>query len=377
MLAAFVVFMMAPTTFASPTISLTIDGIKQNLAIAPVAEGGTALVSISTLAKAFGADLSWEQNKKQATFQTAAYKIVFTAGSNTCLVNGFGEALTAAPKALKNDMIIPIKALEAIGATTTFDSSKKIATIIYFSKMAGTLKINGSTTVQPIAQAAADKLISMNKNLSITVAGGGSGTGIKDAIAGTVNIGMSSREITADEMKSLSVYGVANDGIAIIVHPKNPLTNLTKEQAAKIFLGEIKNWKDVGGDNAPIMIMTRETGSGTRATLEEMILNKKSIIETATPFTSSTLIKKAVAKDKNAIGFDSIGFVDKTVKAVSLDGTTATAATVIGKSYGMGRQLYCVTKGQATGLAAIFIDYLRSKFCQDNIVAREGYVKLG
>jgi phosphate transport system substrate-binding protein len=304
--------------------------------------------------------------------------VVFTVGSRTYTVNGSGKTLTAAPKLVNGNTLVPIRAFaEAIGAKVNYNTASNTATVDYFTTLTGTLKIDGSTTLQPIAQAAADKLISMNKGLSITVAGGGSGTGIKDAGAGTVNIGMSSRELTADELKTLSAYAVANDGIAIIVHPDNPVKNLTAEQAAKIFLGEIRNWQDVGGANAPIMVMTRETGSGTRATLEEMILEKKSVLETATPFTSSTLIKQAVAKDKNAVGFDSIGFVDNTVKAVSLDGRAATSATVINGTYGMGRQLLCCTKGTATGLSAIFIDYLRSKDCQDNIVEKEGYVKRG
>jgi phosphate transport system substrate-binding protein len=177
-------------------------------------------------------------------------------------------------------------------------------------------------------------------------------------------------------MKTLNVYAVANDGIAIIVHPDNPVKNLTKDQAAKIFLGEVKNWKEVGGNDAPIIVATRETGSGTRATLEEMILSKKSVLETATPYGSSALIKQAVAKDKNSIGFDSIGFVDSTVKALSLDGKQATAETVINNTYGMGRQLFCCTKGRAAGLGAMFIDYLKSADCQNNIVEKEGYVKL-
>jgi len=122
--------------------------------------------------------------------------------------------------------------------------------------------------------------------------------------------------------------------------------------------------------------MTRETGSGTRATLEEMLLNKESVVGRATPFTSSELIKQAVAKDKNAIGFDSIGFIDETVKAVSLDGIAASSETVISNTYAMGRHLYCVTKGRATGTSAMFIDYLKSLDCQKNIVVPEGYVQI-
>ncbi|MDR2132720.1 MAG: phosphate ABC transporter substrate-binding protein PstS family protein [Clostridiales Family XIII bacterium] len=377
-LTAAAVVTMASAAFAASPVGLVIDGVRQNPSVAPIVENGTTLVPLRLISETLGAEVSWNQSAGQATIQTAAYTVVFTVDSKSYTVNGQGKTLLSAPKLINGSTMVPIRAFaEAIGATVNYDASSNTATVDYFTAMSGTLKIDGSTTLQPIAQAAADKLTGMNKGLSVTVAGGGSGAGIKDADAGTVNIGMSSRELTADEKKTLNVYAVANDGIAIIVHPDNPVKNLTKEQAAKIFLGETKNWKDVGGEDAPIMVMTRETGSGTRSTLEEMILSKESVVETATPHTSSTLIKQAVAKDKNAVGFDSIGFVDGTVKAVSLDGKEASAATVIDGTYGMGRQLFCCTKGAATGVSAMFIDYLRSKDCQDNIVAKEGYVKLG
>ncbi|HWS41690.1 MAG TPA: phosphate ABC transporter substrate-binding protein PstS family protein [Pseudoflavonifractor sp.] len=372
-----VLSLLVPAASAASPINLLIDGKKVIPTVDPVVENGTTLVPLRVISETLGADVTWEQSKQQATIKTAAYTVVFTLGSKNYTVNGATKTLLLAPKAVNGSTLVPIRAFsEAIGATVNYNSATNTASVDYFTKMSGSLKISGSTTLQPITQAAADKLMSMNSGLSITVSGGGSGTGIKDAAAGTVNIGMSSRELTADEMKSLKVYPVANDGIAIIVNPDNSVKDLTKDQAAKIFLGEIKNWKDVGGNDAPIVVMTRETGSGTRATLEEMILDKKSVVERATPFASSTLIKQAVAKDKNAIGFDSIGFVDSTVKAVSLDGKSATAATVISGSYGMGRQLFCLTNGNASGLSAIFIDYLKTQDCQDNIVVKEGYVKL-
>jgi phosphate transport system substrate-binding protein len=372
-----VLSLLVPAASAASPINLLIDGKKVIPAVDPVVENGTTLVPLRVISETLGADVTWEQSKQQATIKTAAYTVIFTLGSKNYTVNGATKTLLLAPKAVNGSTLVPIRAFsEAIGATVNYNSATNTASVDYFTKMSGSLKISGSTTLQPITQAAADKLMSMNSGLSITVSGGGSGTGIKDAAAGTVNIGMSSRELTADEMKSLKVYPVANDGIAIIVNPSNPVKDLTTDQAAKIFLGEIKNWKDVGGSDAPIVVMTRETGSGTRATLEEMILDKKSVVERATPFASSTLIKQAVAKDKNAIGFDSIGFVDSTVKAVSLDGKNATAATVISGSYGMGRQLFCLTNGNASGLSAIFIDYLKTQDCQDNIVVKEGYVKL-
>lgn len=360
---------------SAATTKLIIDGVTFKPAVEPILEKGTMLVTLDVLYDAFGADTNYDAAKKQATIKTAAYTVIFTADSTTCTINGANKTLPVAPKIVNNDIMVPVSYFaKAIGASAAYSASTNTTSITYFTKLTGTLKVNGSTTVQPIAQTAADKLVKANPGLSITVAGGGSGTGIKDADAGTVNIGMSSRALTADELKTLKPYAVANDGIAIIVHPDNLVKNLTAEQARKIFLGEIKNWNEVGGANAAIIVCTRETGSGTRATLEEMLLEKKSVVERATPFTSSALIKQAVAKDKNAIGYDSIGFVDQTVKAVSIDGKTAEAKTVLEGNYLMGRQLYLCTKGEAKGLAAIFIDYLRTAENQKEIVEKEGYI---
>lgn len=142
-----------------------------------------------------------------------------------------------------------------------------------------------------------------------TVAGGGSGAGMNDAIAGTVNIGMASRDLKAEEKAQLDEYAVALDAIAIIVNPDNKVKSLTSQQAAKILLGEITNWNEVGGDNAPIFVQSRETGSGTRSTLEELLLDDKSVVGTATAHNSTSLLRQAVANDKNSIGYISLGYV--------------------------------------------------------------------
>ncbi|MCL2158438.1 MAG: phosphate ABC transporter substrate-binding protein PstS family protein [Oscillospiraceae bacterium] len=376
--AMLLVIMPAIQVSAAGEITLVIDGVTQTPSVAPVVLNGTTLVPLRLISETLGAEVSWNASKQQATIQTAAYTVVFTINSKTYTVNGASRTLLEPASLINGSTMVPIRAFaEAIGAKVNYIASTNTATVDYFTTMTGDLKISGSTTLFPIAQSAADALMEINQDLSITVSGGGSGTGINDAQSGTVNIGMSSREFTAAESRVLNVYAVANDAIAIIVHPDNPVKNLTKEQAQKIFLGEIKNWKEVGGNDAPIMVMTRETGSGTLTTLIDLLLGSgKSVVETATPYASSALIKQAVSRDKNAIGFDSIGFVDSTVKALSLDSKNATPTTVMDKTYGMARQLYVCTQGRATGLSAMFIDYLKSAACQDNIVEKEGYVKL-
>ncbi len=365
------------TALAADSIKLVIDGKEVKSDVAPVVENGTTLVPVRVVSENLGADVAWDEAKGQATIKTAAYTVVFTVNSKDYTVNGTKKTMSVAAKSINGRTMIPIRAFsEAINADVNYDNKTNTASVDYFTKMTGTIKISGSTTVQPIAQAAADKLLSMNKGLSITVAGGGSGAGINDTKSGANNIGMSSSSIKPEDATVVNPFVVANDAIAIIVHPDNPVKNLTKEQAAKIFLGEIKNWNEVGGNNAPITIHTRETGSGTLATLEELLLSKQKVVERATPYTSAALLKNAVAKDKNGIGFDSIGFVDNTVKALSLNNVAASSKTVNNGTYPLSRSLYVFTKGNATGVNAMFIDYLKSLDCQQNIVVKEGYVAI-
>lgn len=362
---------------ADRVLTLKIDGKTVTSDVAPMVDGGATLVPLRIVSEKLGATVKWDDAKKTATVETTAHTVVFTVDAKTYTVDGTSKALTNPAKMVKGRVLIPIRAFsEAINAKVGFDKNNFIATVDYFTTMTGTLKVTGSTTVQPLAQLAADNLMKMNKGLSITVAGGGSGAGVKDSIAGTTNIGMSSRDLTADELKTLKATAVADDAIALIVHPSNKVKNLTKDQANKIFLGVIKNWNEVGGDNAPIMVQTRETGSGTRATFEELLLAKKSVVATATPSASSAIIKQAVAKNKYAIGYDSLGFLDSTVKSVTLDSVEANAANVKSAKYGMGRSLYLLTKGKATGTSAMFMDYLRTADAQKNIVIKEGYLGL-
>jgi phosphate transport system substrate-binding protein len=309
--------------------------------------------------------------------KTAGYTIVFTLGSKTYTVNGASKTLLVAAQAMNGRTMIPLRALaESIGADVNYNASTKTAVINYFTKMSGSIKISGSTTVQPIAQAAADKLLAANSGLTISVAGGGSGTGIKETISGANNIGMSSRALTADESATLTKFVIANDGIALVVNTANKVKNLTREQAEQIFRGEITNWSDVGGDNAPILVQTRETGSGTLATLEELLLEKEHVVSTATPHASNALLKQAVAAEKNAIGFISVGYVDSTVKTLTLGNIAPTAETVSGGSYALSRSLYVFTSGMPAGTNAMFIDYLKSEACQSDIISAEGYIPI-
>ena len=363
---------------ASP-INLRIDGELLTPDVPAFVDNGRTLVPMRFIAEVLGADVDWNSTSRQATFETAMYTVVFTIDSNRYTVNGASKTLDVPAQIVEGRTMVPLRAFsEAIGAAVDFVASSNTATVDYFTKMTGTLKLSGSTTVQPIAQAAADYLISKNSGLSITVAGGGSGAGRNDALAGTVNIGMISSALSEQHIADgLISHTIANDGIALIVHPGNSVSNLTDEQAQKIFAGEISNWSDVGGSSAPIILHTRETGSGTLDALSSLLMKGEAVADRATPHASSTLIKQAVAREANAIGFDSIGFVDSTVKKVNLGGREANTANVLNKSYLLGRELYVCTNGEVTdAMTARFIDFLRSEYCQENIVEKEGYIQL-
>lgn len=380
LLAAVLVLGMAPAALAAtPAITIKIDGQTVSSDADPIVISGTTFVPVRVVTEYLGADVSWNQSKQQATVKTAAYTVVFTIGSASYTVNGASKTLPVAATADYEHQrtLIPLRALaESIGAEVEYDANSMTAIVNYFTKMSGSIKVSGSTTVQPIAQAAADKLLTMNSGLSIAVAGGGSGTGIKETTSGANNIGMSSRDLTADEAAPLTPFVIANDGIALIVNNANSIKNLTREQAEKIFLGEITNWKDVGGADAPILVQTRETGSGTLATLDELLLEKKGVVSTATPYGSTELLKQAVAAEKNAIGFISAGYKDATIKVVTLDNVNPTEETISGGTYGLSRSLYVFTKGAPAGVNAVFIDYLRSEACQTSIIEKEGYVPI-
>ena len=378
LLAAVIIVAAIPgSAFAASatTLTLKVDGSTVSPTVKAVKVEKEALVSQDTLSNYFGATVSYSASSKKMTVKMTAYTFVFKMGSKSYTLNGKSKTAGVAAQLVNKKPMVPAKAF-ATGINGTYSLSGKTCNLKYFSVLKGSVKITGSTTVQPIAQAAADALMKKNKGLSISVAGGGSGQGVNDTIAGSNNLGMSSRDLDATEKSKIKALTIARDGIAIIVHPSNKVKNLTKKQAEDIFLGNITNWKDVGGANAAIVVMTRETGSGTRATLEEMLLEKKSVTSKATPYSSSKLIKQKVAASKNAIGYDSIGFVDKTVKALSLNSVAPSVSTITQGKYLMGRNLYMLSKGTPTAASAMFVDYLKTVSAQQNIIAKEGYIRI-
>jgi len=239
----------------------------------------------------------------------------------------------------------------------------------------GTVTLTGSTSVQPLADMLGQSYEDANPGVKINIAGGGSGVGIKAADDGTTDIGTSSRELKEEE-KHLHETVIAKDGIAIVVHPSNPVTGLTIEQVKKIYTGEYTNWQEVGGADAEIVVIGREASSGTRGAFEELVLGKDAqMIEAALIQPSTGAVKTTVAGDEKAIGYISAGSISSDVKAMAIEGIECTNANIKSGTYKISRPFLFVTKAAPEGLVKDFIDFVLSEAGQD-IVAEEGYVTI-
>lgn len=252
-------------------------------------------------------------------------------------------------------------------------------------KKSKALTLTGSTTVLPVAQACAEEYMKTNK-IKITVNGGGSGNGIKAVIDGTAEIGNSSRDAKESEIKMAKEKGVdlyktviALDGIAVVVHPDVPVADLKLEQVRDIFAGKINNWKDVGGKDAPIVVVSRDTSSGTYGSFEEMVLHykeKNSMRADAQMVASNQAVATTVAQTPNSIGYIGVGFLKSAkVKAVTINGVAASEKTVKDKTYPISRTLNMYTNGAPKGDAKRFIDFILSKKGQA-VVEEHGFIKL-
>jgi phosphate transport system substrate-binding protein len=251
-----------------------------------------------------------------------------------------------------------------------------------------TIRISGSTTVLPIVQKAADQYMAAHADADIQISGGGSGVGIQAIGAKTVDIGMTSREVTKDEMTKYPgfvITPVAQDGIAVIVNPANTIQYITLDQVKDIYLGKITKWSEITGAGVPgtnnqIVIIGRDSASGTRTYFDETVLLKATPTKQMLEKNSNGAVLQTVAQTPGAIGYVSIGFVSKDVKALPIwynanKIVPTSLENVKTKTYPVSRDLYVITNGQPLGLAGDFIQYILSPEGQ-KIVAEEGYVTL-
>ena len=244
-----------------------------------------------------------------------------------------------------------------------------------FEGQRGTLKIAGGTAHIPVMKEAAKRIMTRYKDIVITVAGGGSGVGIKQVGEGLVDIGNSGRKPKPAEIEryDLKMYQWAVDGVGLVVNPANSVKSLTKDQLKDVFSGKIASWADLGGVDHSITVYTRDEASGTRAVFWQKALDKGTISTKALFVPSNGAMKTAVANDPYAIGYVSVGHMDESVAPVTLDGVTPTLETVQKGQYQVARGLYSNTKGEPQGLTRLFIEYLFSPEGQQ-IAADKGFI---
>ncbi|MDR2884747.1 MAG: phosphate ABC transporter substrate-binding protein [Deferribacteraceae bacterium] len=252
------------------------------------------------------------------------------------------------------------------------------ADLASFDKLSGTVQIAGGTAHIPVMQAAAKNISAHNDKIVITVAGGGSGAGVKMVADGLVQIGNTGRALKDSEIKEfgLQTFPFAIDGVAVIVHPENPVKNLTTAQVIDIFNGKITNWKEIGGKDTGIDLYTREDGSGTREVFVDILLKKGAILPRAIIVNSNGAMKTAVSRNARGIGYVGIGSIDNTVKATDIDGITPTQENASSGVYKVTRLLYMNTKGAPEKLTKAFIEYITDSADGKKIIVEAGYIPL-
>ncbi|MCR4419048.1 MAG: phosphate ABC transporter substrate-binding protein PstS family protein [Clostridia bacterium] len=381
LLLALVCCLVGPAAAArAADISVRVDGKELVLDSPPVLDQGRVLVPMRAVFEALGATVKWEAATQTVSGQKGNTSVILKVGQKQATVSGKSVALDAPARLVSGRVLVPLRFVaEALGASVSWDAAVRRVNITSqatatgstaAAPLAGELKLSGSTSVQPLAEELAQAFMAKHPQVRISIAGGGSGVGVKDAAEGRVHIGNVSRAQKDGDPAGLVWTTIAKDGVAVIVHPSNPVSALTKEQVKKIFTGQITNWKDAGGGNAPIVVHSRTVPSGTYDFFVEAFLDKEEVVKTAKQHASNGLVRQAVASDKNAVGFISLGYLDASVKAPKMDGVEPTLDNARSGKYKYVRPFNLVTKGQPSGLAKAFLDFVLSTEGQE-IVARE------
>ena len=241
--------------------------------------------------------------------------------------------------------------------------------------LTGTVSTDGSTSMEKVIGALSESFMAQNSGVTVNYNPTGSGSGITAVQEGTCDIGLSSRALKDEEKSAgLKETVLAYDGIAIIVHPDNPVSDLSVEQLAKLYTGEITNWKDVGGNDAEAVLIGREAASGTRDGFES-ITGTKDKCQYRQELTSTGDVITAVSQNPDAIGYASLASVKDSVKALNVDGVTPSEATVKDGSYKVQRPFVLVTMAgkELSPAAQAFFDYAISSDAA-SIIAKAGTV---
>ncbi|MGL6154200.1 MAG: phosphate ABC transporter substrate-binding protein [Cetobacterium sp.] len=248
------------------------------------------------------------------------------------------------------------------------------------------VQMKGSDTILNVSQVLAEEYMATNKDARIAVTGGGSGVGIASLINGTGDIGMASRNIKTSEIQQAKDKGVTikevvlgYDGITVIDNKNNPVKNISEKDLGKVYRGEITNWKDLGGEDAPIVVLSRDSSSGTHEFFKEHIVrngNSKGIEEYGEKvlyMPSNEAIKQEVENNKNAIGYIGMGYVDKSVNSMKVNDIEPSVDNVFSKKYPIAREVYWYINENGNKTVDGLVNYALSSEGQE-IVKEEGFV---
>lgn len=283
---------------------------------------------------------------------------------------------------MKKKMVAMIMALSVMatgivgcGSKTT-DDTKADTTEKQTEELSGTLTLAGSTSMEKLCEALSESFMEANPNVTVTVEYTGSGAGLESLAAGSVDIGNSSRHLKDEETETGAVENVvAIDGIAVITDAKNKVKDISSEDLAKIYKGEISNWSELGGDDEAIVVIGREAGSGTRDAFEEL-LEVADECAYAQELDSTGAVLAKVAATPGAIGYVSLDVVDDSVLAMALDGVEPTEKEILAGKYLLSRPFVMATKGEVSeqnDLVKAWFDYIKSEEGQ-NVISGVGLI---
>lgn len=276
-----------------------------------------------------------------------------------------GVALVAAATGCSQTATSSVAGTDSSAAGTSSGASSTAT-----EELSGTLSMNGSTSMEKVIKAVNGAFMEKNKGVTVNLNLTGSGTGIQEASEGKCDIGNSSRKLKDEEAEKLDATVVGLDGIALVVNPANKLEDITLEDLAKVYSGEITNWKELGGDDKSIVVIGREDGSGTRDGFESIVMGDKEL-KYAQELESTGSVINAVATTDGAIGYASLANVDETVKALKIGGVEATEENVKSGAYEVQRPFICATlKGSDNKLVKAYLDFILSEEGQALVLAQ-------
>lgn len=279
-----------------------------------------------------------------------------------------GVALVAAATGCSQTATSSVAGTSSTAGTSASEASSAEASAT--EELSGTLSMNGSTSMEKVIKAVNGAFMEKNKGVTVNLNLTGSGTGIQEASEGKCDIGNSSRKLKDEEAEKLDATVVGLDGIALVVNPANKLEDITLQDLAKVYSGEITNWKELGGDDKAIVVIGREDGSGTRDGFESIVMGGKEP-KYAQELESTGSVINAVATTDGAIGYASLANVDETVKALKVGGIEATEENVKSGAYEVQRPFICATlKGSDNKLVKAYLDFILSEEGQALVLAQ-------